>query len=453
MPLTFSLPSSELDNKWIAPAYKSSHVFGANGADYYRLGELVQIDSGQYVRGYAVTGIPYYRVDNIRNLVTNETNGDVVFIDEDIATDVSDRCQCKELDVLIARTGTLGKASLATKYHAGAVLSQHATRLAITASDKITPGFLALYLSSPIGSEHLISMGSGSTRLELTHRDLQKVPVRKVPYERQEHFHDRLTDALERYYSSIDAIRLLNGEANRLLGIECEVTSGLSFSVPLADIDRIWFPKRYQEHIRAAHEQIRTQFDTELLGRICWVQRGKGTRSSDYVVTGIPFVRTSSLVNYSIDPFPDYYADESTYARYGQQINQDTILVSIEGKIGQIALVDPEHPVVVKNHVEMLGLEPSYSKNNDWIVGWMLAVLRSDFGLVQFEQNTVTQATIPGLASRLREFVLPLPRDDNREKVMKIGREYYKWNKQLLRCTSELRAVQHDVNSILETVD
>src|SRR5262249_24714606 len=90
------------------------------------------------------------------------------------------------------------------------------------------------------------------------------------------------------------------------------------------------------------------------LGSVADIVRGKGTRTADYAASGIPFVRTTSLINGRIDPFPDHYAHPETHARYNQQTQEGDILLSIEGKIGQVAYLTSADRCVFKNHIELI---------------------------------------------------------------------------------------------------
>lgn len=439
MPMTFDVGIADLADKLVAPAYRlQSQRPSSIHRSVRALLELVGIDSGLYIRGYSQTGTPYYRVDNVRGLVSNESFGDVALVSKSRAATIPDRCRCTINDVIISRTGTLGKAFLALGRHEGAILSQHVTRLSIRDSSVIMPGFLTLYLNSPEGKHQLISLGSGSTRLELTHSDIEKVQVPILPIVRQTYFHDVLVSLLTQYYEAISHLEYLHQSINRMLGVTAIAPRSQHFDALAHSLDRLWLPQRYRPEFAAALSRVLDSRDHIVLGDHFNFQRGKGTIAADYVKFGIPFVRTSSLANYCIDPFPDHYASEETYAKYRQTIESDVILYSIEGRIGHSALVDATLPVVTKNHIEQLRLRRSPNQiPDDVFIGWVLAVLRCDLGAIQVSANKVTQSTIPGLASRLREFIVPLPE----ESELPVASDYYSTCKDLLRATASLRTL------------
>jgi restriction endonuclease S subunit len=119
-------------------------------------------------------------------------------------------------------------------------------------------------------------------------------------------------------------------------------------------------------------------------------------------MTGIPFVRTSSLINYGIDPFPDHYASDELTELFDQPVYPGDILVSMEGKIGQVAYLTQADNCVFKNHIELVRCHPGYNSM------FLFLFLSSKLGKSQIDKQTVIQATIPGLGDRLRNVLVPI---------------------------------------------
>jgi hypothetical protein len=442
MPMTFDISARDLTDKFLAPAHQlKSRQRSSPDRRQAALRDLVTIDSGLYISGYDGCGTPYYRVDNVRSLVSNESQGDVALIAPARVDSIPSRCKCKMNDVVISRTGTLGKAFLATGRHEGAILSQHLTRLASRDCSRLAPGYLALYLNSPEGKFQLISLGAGSTRLELTHGDIEKVLVPILPIDRQMAYHNALTDALATYYGALVHLEDLHHQIRQVLGVSAAPRGSMHFDTLSNALDRLWLPQRYRPEFISVLSQVLESREHVVLGDHFTFQRGKGTITAEYEASGIPFVRTSSLANYCIDPFPDHYAAADTYERFRQKISGDVVLYSIEGRIGHSALVDSTLPVVTKNHIEQLRLHstPKDVPANVF-TGWVLAILRTELGAIQVSANMVTQSTIPGLASRLREFVIPLPTEDE----FSMGLDYYTMCKELLRATVLLQTLNDE---------
>jgi hypothetical protein len=124
----FEVGPAALGERLLVPLYRARHVVAdlsaAGRLPVASLGDLTDVASGTYFDTYAASGVPYLRVDNVREFVCNLNTDDLVFVDP-TAHRLTARVRLQDQDVLLARTGTLGKAALARGPLTGAVLSQH----------------------------------------------------------------------------------------------------------------------------------------------------------------------------------------------------------------------------------------------------------------------------------------------------------------------------------------
>ena len=389
-----------LEDEWIVPYYKTiidmKKSISNSNLKYVRLKELCHISSGLYVRNYIDSGTHFLRVDNIRPFLIQLNDDDVVYVDE---SNVPDRCKVREGDVIISRTGTLGKASVCPKQLDGSVLSQHLTKL-VPKDERITSAYLATFLNSPIGKSQLIGLAFGSTRLELTHDRIGKVWVPIVSKKDQKSAEKKLTTAIEAYYQAHSEICNSINELNLYFSEIFKAEYQTSYDALLSDDN--WCVRKYQPRSVIPMLKITDEFQVANLEDIAEISRGKGTRSSDFSETGIPFVRTSTLMNHGIDPFPDHYASTDVVEKYKQPMASQHILYSIEGKVGEVAILTKAENCVIKNHVEWVRA----IDEKDAI--WIFLCLTSIIGRTQAKMHLVVQATIPGISSKLRKFMIPM---------------------------------------------
>lgn len=409
---SFELSPDELGDRLVVPLYRARHVIDGLAASgkfpVEALGSFAQIASGTYVRGYAASGSTYLRVDNVREYVVNLNEEDTVFVASD-ARGITSRTMLREGDVLISRTGTLGKASLATKELAGAVLSQHLTRLTLPKSGW-SPGYVAAFLNSPLGKVQLLYSGYGSTRQELTHSALRGVRVVKAPSRLQRKIHELVTRGADLLYDSIGRYRRAVAQVESALGlVSSRPTGKQTFEIPSGQLHDLWTAEFYRPAYVKLVRSLERDYVCARLGDIASIQRGRGTRVSDYATVGVPFIRTTSLINFGLDPFPDHYATDEVHSLYDQPVRKGDLLFSMEGKIGQAAFLTDTDMCVFKNHIELV-------RCNDGVDPMLVfLVLCGVVGQWQARKLTVIQATLPGMANRLREVLVPLrPRADDR---------------------------------------
>jgi len=399
----FDLPRAQLGTQWCAPAYLARTRAGrpTTKARSTKLGDIAAIRSGLYVPQYRDEGSPYLRVDNVREFQLNLNAGDVELVDP-ADGNIRPRHLAAAGDVIIARTGTLGKAALIPPHLDGAVLSQHVTSLRCV--PEVPSGYLATVLNLPFCKEQILGAAFGSTRLELTHEALSRIAVPLIAAEDMRRLSQRVDESVDANMRADIELQDCVRRFEQILGIEQlpAPSNPLHFTAANVAEAEIWSPSFFAPDLLAFDAWLEHVFECKKLGEVSSIERGRGTRVDDYARTGVPFIRTSSIINHTIDPFPDHYATAETVMRFGQPIKEGDLLVSIEGKIGMVAYLSETQQCVFKNHVERVrGLGQLDSV-------YLFLFLRTRFAQAQLRRFTVVQATLPGLASRLRDIQVPI---------------------------------------------
>lgn len=405
----FEVPPTALLDQLVVPMYKVQIVLNKirKTLEFRQLGELCDIASGTYVREYVQEeiGTKYIRVDSLREFIVNLNSEDLVYVINN-KKNLSNRVIAKEGDLLLSRTGTLGKTALVFGPTVGSVLSQHVTRLT-PKDNEIDPYFLAAYLNSEFGKMQISSKAFGSTRPELTHDALVTIEVPCIKTKDQRRIGEEVKVGIKNYYSFCTMINEAIHEYERAIGF-IPTTSNHSRIFDVKNLGEHWIPRYHIPEYELATKQVKNEFNCEKLGKIAQIERGKGTRVSEYSTSGVPFIRTSSLINYSIDPFPDHYANYETYNEFSQNIQNGDILLSIEGKIGNLALLTKQDLCVFKNHIVRLR-----TKDSTYALPLFL-YLSSRAGQIEIKKNIVVQSTIPGLSNRVQDIIVPIsPKKDN----------------------------------------
>lgn len=397
------------------------HLVEAKLGPSVPMADVATIASGLYVRNYVFSedpgAVPYLRVNNVREFIPNMSSGDVVYVNADMVSSY-DRVSVRAGDVVLPRTATLGRAFVVPSWLDGAVMSQHATRLRIRkGAGYCSPLVLAAYLNSSIGQEAVLARASGTTRLELTHASLGEVPVPKNLASVAAGPSD-----LRRVGELVDEMRQSVQDAHRAcdslvtsMGVELpSLREGFrTFSCPI-DPSRFVssaLPRFHEPEMSRATAELSRAFRVARLGDLATIKRGKGTSSREYVRDGLPYLRTSSLINGGIDLFPDHFGTLATYHQHGQHLGGGDILLSIEGKVGLVALLGEDERVLIKNHIEFIRPNTNAALPPGFLAAW----LGSTFVQAQIKQATVIQTTIPGMASASRGILVPVsPQDDAR---------------------------------------
>ena len=164
---------------------------------------------------------------------------------------------------------------------------------------------------------------------------------------------------------------------------------------------------------------LNKNFKTVSLGEICTIIKGDEVGSANYSVytekgdNDIPFVRTTDIVNHEIDNYPDFYIDPAIYSDLNQDIKENDIIFSNDGKIGQVALITGFDKVIIQSHFRRVRLKEKlpveYSSLTQEYLFLMLSLEK--IGIYQSKKYNVIQSTIPTISNNLSQFIIPILSD------------------------------------------
>jgi len=388
-------------------------------------GEIADyIISGSYIPKYSSTGTPYLRVGNIKSFELNLNNDDLVFIDER-KIEIPEKIKIRKNDILIGRTAVLGFASLSNDLSNRFIISQHLTRLN---SKKVPAGYLVAFLNSSLFKKQMDVASYGITRTELTHQQLKGIKV-VIP-------HENILSSINNLVVKADqnhvlAISKIN-EAKKLFEEEIninhqEINEDKIYSVNSADLTDIFTPKFYYPKYLNTLKALKKKFKTIKLGEIADIKRGDEVGSENYRKyidrkdSDIPFIRTSDLVNYEIDNYPDYYIDEEIYKELKQDLRAGDIIYTKDGKIGLSAILTAEDKCILASGLARIRIKKDLDPH------YVFLVLSTNIGYYQAMQRVVIAATLPHLQQeRLGEIEIPIINDQTQNKISQLVAEAFK---------------------------
>jgi type I restriction enzyme S subunit len=384
-----------------------------------------KIISGSYIDTYTTKeqGIPYLRVGDIKPFSLKENEDDFAYV----STDVDRKIRIKENDILIARTQAtidkLGIASIADKQNANWATSQHTTRIRVD-ENKISPFYLLAYLNSKFFKAQTALASHGSTRVEFTHSQLNKVQV-FIPE----------TNLYNQIIEQVKSVIEYNRQANNLIE---EATQIFKNAIALHKINEkqpyfetdllslkefdIWNATCHLPFFANNEKELKTKFQTVKLSEITNIKKGDEVGSNNYDIyinktnTDYAFIRTSDIVNHEIDLFPDYFVSESIYNSINQELKAGDILFTKDGKIGQTAIVTHADKAIIASGIARIRV-----KNNDFGITpeYLFTVLSlKETGYNPAIRRTVIGTTIPHLREeRLKQIAIPILDRDTIDKI------------------------------------
>ena len=183
-------------------------------------------------------------------------------------------------------------------------------------------------------------------------------------------------------------------------------------------IDHIYLPKYYNPEIQEKLNSLKRTHHLVRLGNLIkekalQVQTGDEVGKLSYRTGNIPFIRTSDIANWEIKADPKHGLSLEIYERYKdkQDIRANDILMVRDGTylVGTCAMITSlDTKVVYQSHIYKIR-----SMDHERINPYMLiAILSSPIVQNQIYAKRFTQDIIDTLGARLRELILPIPKDE-----------------------------------------
>jgi len=156
--------------------------------------------------------------------------------------------------------------------------------------------------------------------------------------------------------------------------------------------------------------------------------------------TDIPFIRTSDLVNYEVDQFPDFYIPEEIYKELKQDIKAGDVLFTKDGKIGMSAMITKNDKAIIASGLVRLKLKTEVKKYNLTPEYLFIVLSIKETGLYPAIRRTVIASTIPHLREeRLKKFEIPILDKNLIDEITKLVKEAFELKDEKKKLIKEVR--------------
>ena len=397
--------------------------------------------NGVDLREFTERGRNYIRISDMRRFFISYSDIKKVELNK-----IPQKIQLQEKDVLVSRKGTPGISVITTKDDIDNVIGTEAILLRI--KEDYDPYYLVAFLNSKVFYEQVLNNLSGAVASGINHPSLKKLKILydkhliknisgkvKKTIELHVKANSILTNARDIFYQKLDL---------DFSKIEKENTFSVNLS-GFAEID-LWTPSySYPLYVNIL-KAIKKKWKTVPLGKIATVKNGDEVGSDNYNKyldqkdSDIPFIRTSDLVNYEVDQFPDYYIPEGIYQELKQDIKVGDVLFTKDGKIGMIGMITKTDKAIVCSGISRLRLKIEAKKYNLTPEYLFLVLSSKETGLYPSIRRTVIASTLPHLREeRLREFEIPVLDKNSIDEITKLVKEAFELKDEKKKLIKEVR--------------
>lgn len=368
-----------------------------------------------------------------------------VYLDEE-TFETQKRNRIKGEDILISVVGNyLGSASIISKDIVIGAFNDNSARIRI--NDKSVSPYIATYfLNSFFGQGLIHSLLTRTGQKILSAGNAKKLEIPLIDNIEIEEKAKKISD------NEIKSLSLLEEAQNffyQKLNVDfSKIEKENFYSVNLSDFSEadLWTPAYSFPFYVNILKTIQKKCKTVSLGEITIVKKGDETGSDNYNKyldkknNDVPFIRTSDLVNYEVDQFPDFYIPEEIYQELKQDIKVGDVLFSNDGKIGLVAMLTLQDKVIIQSHIRRIRLKKEAIEKYRFTQEYLFLVLTiKEISKYQAEKHTVIQSTIPTISNHLLDFEIPILDKDSINEITKLVKEAFKLKDEKKKLIKEVR--------------
>lgn len=361
---------------------------------------------------YKSNGIPFIKTAAVSRHFIN-TN-DLQRINENFHNTTIKRSITHPYDIIYTTTGKfMGKAAMCPPTISEMNMSQNSVVIH-TATPK-EAAFLTIYLNSKINRIQVRGSYSITKQKYLNQGKIAQLKVMK--YEKKyDLLMERYIKAFDNYYTSIQEIKKFIEAFDTKNNLPFSDEAQFGFSVSPSTLDKCMLcPNYYRPDVdktisSVIGDRTVTGFNVEA------IKKGDEIGSENYLEDGVPFIKTSDIMNFDVDYEPDCYSAESTIYQLEQEIRCGDIIFTKDGKPGEVAIIQEDDKIIISS-----GLV-KYRPENETERYWLFLLLTSKYGKSYFKKWFVLASTmlhlradffndfkIPEISDYIRDsFILPL---------------------------------------------
>lgn len=456
---TFEIHKSDIsfDYRFEVAYYHFSKIIKeeslANGIIYSNLKKLCStISDGEHsaIPRQKEIGVRYLYGRNIKDGIVNfDPNTDSSYITEENYQKFT-RIHLKENDILLTIVGTIGKTALYKQQYIGkAGIPRHIAKIRLKDDCEVSPEYIVAFFLSKLGKWQLNNITTGNIQPLLSIGNIEKLDIPIISQD----LHDEITFKERKFVDCETKALGLIEQAQQLfhtrIGINFKaIAKENTFSVcksNFSDAD-LWSPMySYPLYVNTL-KAIQSKWQTVTIGEIATLKKGDEVGSDTYIgyldkrKTDVPFVRTSDIVNYEIDQYPDFFIPKEIYDELGQGFQSGDVLFTKDGKIGMVGMITDNDKAIISSGFVGLSLNKKAQEYGVTPEYLFLTLSIKEIGIYASKRRTVVASTIPHLREeRLKEIEIPILDGTTITEITDLVKQAFKLKDEKKRLISEVR--------------
>ncbi|MCK4359053.1 MAG: restriction endonuclease subunit S [Candidatus Cloacimonetes bacterium] len=393
---------------------------------------------------YQNKGIPFLRISNLKYFELGTE--DLVYITEE-DNKANFKTILRHGDIAFSKIGTLGKILRIGKRFPEVNISQNI--IGVGLKKETNKNYIFAFLLSKLALLQIKKNKKKQLQDKLNLNDIRNIEVVELPKKRIKKISDLVAKAEETAEKSLSLLNKAQNLFYRKLNIDfSKIEKEKFYSVNLSDFKYVdlWTPKySYPFYVKTLNT-IKKKWKTVSLDEIATVKKGDEVGSYNYNKylnkkdTDVPFIRTSDIVNFEVDQFPDFYIPEEIYQELKQDIRVGDVVFTKDGKVGMTGMITKNDEAIIASGMTRLRLKIEAKKYNLTQEYLFLVLSLKETGLYPAIRRTVVASTIPHLREeRLKEFEIPILDKNSINEITKLVKQAFELKEKKKKLIKEVR--------------
>ena len=353
-------------------------------------------------------------------------------------------------DILVSNTGKyLGFACLVPNNISVSTTNQNISALRLLENNMFTSEFIAAYLNSYFGQREIESLLTLTGQKYLNSTNFKRLRIPKVDNEQIERITNLMKSILSKETSAVDKIEQAQQLFYKNIGIDFKMLEKENtFTANTKDFIEadLWTPLYSYPLFINTLKVIQDKWQTINVGAIADLIKGDEVGSDNYIgyldkrETDVPFIRTSDIVNYEIDLYPDFYAPLEFFNEFKQGFQKNDVLFSKDGKIGMVGMITDSDKAIVSSGFAGLRLNKKAKEYGITPEYLFLTLSIKEIGIYASKRRTVVASTIPHLREeRLKEIEIPILDKNVIDEITDLVKKAFQLKDEKKRLIAEVR--------------
>ena len=355
-------------------------------------------------------------------------------------------------DILLSNTGKyLGFACIVPQTVKESTTNQNIIRIRFKDRNfsKLNPHFLLAFLNSQFGQIEIEALLTLTGQKYLNMEKFRDYKIPKIDNKIIEKASSKIQNAENDELKALSKLKEAQNLFYQRLNVNfSKIKKEKLYSVNLSNFSEadLWCPNySYPLYVNTL-KVIQEKWQTVPLGEVATIKKGDEVGSDIYnkyldkKESDVPFVRTSDIVNYEVDQFPDFYIPEEIYHELKQDIKSGDVLFTKDGKIGMTAMITQNDKAIICSGISRLRLKTEAKKYNLTPEYLFLILSLKETGLYPAIRRTVIASTLPHLREeRLREFEMPILNKHSIDEITKLVKHAFELKDEKKKMINEVR--------------